>query len=73
MDGEAMKEVRYLQAMEQHFVEYLAQRYKNGEALDIALLCDKTLDQSGRLLGRVRDVARGVNGWQPPCFVGEQR
>jgi hypothetical protein len=43
-----MKEIRYLQAMERHFVEYLAERYKNGEAVDIARLCDDILDRSGR-------------------------
>jgi hypothetical protein len=68
MDAAAMKEIGYLQAMERHFISYLAERYKTGEAFDIARLCDETLDPSGRLLGRVRDVARGVKGWEPPAL-----
>lgn len=69
MDAAMMREINYLKAIESHFVSYLAARYKAGEAVDIARLCDEKLDASGRLLGRVRDVARGVKGWEPLDLV----
>lgn len=36
---------------------YLAQRYNDGEAVDIANLCDDRLDPTGNLLGWVREEA----------------
>jgi hypothetical protein len=70
LDREAVAEVQYLKAIERHFIDYLAERYKNGGGIEIADLCDKRLDQSGRLLGRVRDKARGIKGWEPRDPVG---
>jgi hypothetical protein len=58
MDKEAMAEVRYLNAVHRNFIKYLASQYKDGRAVEIAGLCDETLDKSGRLLGEVREVAR---------------
>ena len=55
---EAVNDHRYLSIMHQRFVAYLAARYNDGEAVEIARWCDETLDRSGRLLGEVRDVAR---------------
>lgn len=55
-------EAAYYKAVHGHFVAYLAGRYKAGEATVIAGMCDETLDQSGRLLGEVRDVARAPVG-----------
>lgn len=51
-------EASYYEAVHKHFVEYLASQYRNGMAVEIAGLCDETLDRSGRLLGEVRQAAR---------------
>ena len=51
-------EWEYLEIVHGRFVRYLAERYKNGETLVIAGLCDETLDRSGKLLGEVRAIAR---------------
>jgi hypothetical protein len=58
LDQKAAAEVRYLKAMHERFVSYLASQYRCGMAREIAGLCDETLDRSGRLLGEVRAVAR---------------
>lgn len=57
LDEKAQAELAYLKAIHEHFVEYLAAKYKDGRAVEIAGLCDETLDRSGRLLGRVREAA----------------
>lgn len=58
MDDAAVAEVERMKAINRHFINYLADRYRNGEAVVIAGLCDETLDRSGRLLGDVRQAAR---------------
>ena len=55
-------EAAYYKHIYGKFVGYLATRYKEGEAVHIAGWCDEHLDQSGRLLGEVRDVARAPVG-----------
>jgi hypothetical protein len=56
--GEAdLKELAWLKAAHKNFVAYLASQYRNGMAVEIAGLCDETLDRSGRLLGEVREAA----------------
>jgi hypothetical protein len=62
LDQVAMAEVAYLKAIHKHFVAYLASQYRCGMAVEIAGLCDETLDRSGRLLGEVRDAARAPVG-----------
>jgi hypothetical protein len=57
-DQEAIAEVDYLKAVHKHFVAYLASQYRCGMAVEIAGLCDETIDRSGRLLGEVREAAR---------------
>lgn len=41
-----------------NFVRHLARQYRDGQAVEIAGLCDETLDRSGQLLGHVREAAR---------------
>lgn len=53
-------EISKLRIVRRHFVEYLAEQYRNGQAVEIAGLCDERLDRSGALLGEVREVARAV-------------
>jgi hypothetical protein len=58
MDKKAMAEIKYLNAVHRNFVRYLASKYREGRANEIAGLCDEDLDRSGRLLGEVREAAR---------------
>lgn len=65
MDDAAMAEVDYLKAIYKKFVAHLADKYRNGQSVEIAGLCDETLDRSGRLLGEVRK-ASGWDCWKQP-------
>lgn len=58
LDVKGLDELNYLKAVHQHLILYLAGRYRAGEYVEIGHLCDDDLDQSGRLLGEVREIAR---------------
>lgn len=58
LDEKAQAEAAYFKALYKHLVMHLAERYRNGEYVAVAHLCDGELDHSGRLLGEVRDLAR---------------
>lgn len=51
-------ELEQLRLIYRNFVHHLAETYRDGNAVEIAGLCDEVLDRSGGLLGHVRDVAR---------------
>jgi hypothetical protein len=49
--------LRTIEALRRNFARYLAPLYREDD-VEIARLCDEELDQSGALLGYVRDAAR---------------